>query len=88
MTTHRNQTRSSEDRAANTREAGDREMFTDLVCRLRHELLDTSTVAFTPSEAAQLWGLDRATSACLLEFLAIRGFVQKTSEGTYARAMG
>jgi hypothetical protein len=60
--------------------------FTDLVCRLRHEMLETSTPAFTPHQAADLWGLDHVTSACVLDFLATRGFVQKTADGAYARA--
>ena len=49
-------------------------------------MLETSTPAFTPHQAADLWGLDHVTSACVLDFLALRGFVQKTADGAYERA--
>ena len=93
MTMNRRRTRASRKPAANTssakhtpRTAAFEPSFTDLVGRLRHEMLETSTPAFTPHQAADLWGLDRATSACVLDFLALRGFVQKTADGSYARA--
>ena len=76
MTMNRRRTRSSKSEPS----------FTDLVCRLRHEMLETSTPAFTPYQAADLWGLDHVTSACVLDFLALRGFVQKTADGLYERA--
>lgn len=90
MTMTRRRTRSSQ--KSNISSAGRRSRaasepsFADLVCRLRHEMLETSTPAFTPHQAADLWGLDHVTSACVLDFLALRGFVQKTADGAYARA--
>jgi hypothetical protein len=59
--------------------------FSSLVCRLRHEFLGTPALALTSSNVARLWGLDRTTSECVLDFLAAHGFVQKTSNGAYTR---
>ena len=59
--------------------------FSSLVCRLRHEFLGTPALALTPSNVAHLWGLDRTTSECVLDFLAAHGYVQKTSNGAYTR---
>jgi len=59
--------------------------FSSLVCRLRHECLGTPALALTPSNVARLWGLDRTTSECVLDFLAAHGYVQKTSNGVYTR---
>jgi hypothetical protein len=59
--------------------------FSSLVCRLRHEFLGTPALALTPSNVARLWGLDRTTSECVLDFLAAHGYVQKTSNGAYTR---
>ena len=59
--------------------------FSSLICRLRHEFLGTPALALTPSHVASLWGLDRVTSECLLDFLAARGYVHKTKKGAYTR---
>lgn len=59
--------------------------FSSLICRLRHEFLGTPALALTPSHVASLWGLDRVTSECLLDFLAVRGYVHKTKKGAYTR---
>jgi hypothetical protein len=59
--------------------------FSALICRLRHEFLGTPALALTPSHVASLWGLDRVTSECLLDFLAARGYVHKTKKGAYTR---
>jgi hypothetical protein len=59
--------------------------FSSLVCQLRHEFLGTPALALTPSNVARLWGLDRVTSECVLDFLAAHGYVQKTSNGAYTR---
>ena len=59
--------------------------FSGLICWLRHEFLGTPALALTPSHVASHLGLDRATSECLLDFLAARGYVHKTEQGAYTR---
>jgi hypothetical protein len=68
-----------------TRHSTIEDTFSSLICRLRHEFLGTPALALTPSHVASLWGLDRVTSECLLDFLAARGYVHKTKKGAYTR---
>jgi hypothetical protein len=62
-----------------------RDTFLNIVCRLRHEFLGTSALALTPSNAARLWGLDRVTAVCVLDFLASQGYVRKIADDVYIR---
>ena len=62
-----------------------RDTFSNIVCRLRHEFLGTPGLALTPSNAARLWGLDRITAVCVLDFLASQGYVRKIASDVYIR---
>jgi len=59
--------------------------FSRIVCQLRHEFLGTPALALTPGNAARLWGLDRVTAVCVLDFLAAHGYVRKSANGVYSR---
>ena len=39
----------------------------------------------TPASAARLWGLDRVTAVCVLDFLASQGYVREIASGIYVR---
>jgi hypothetical protein len=62
-----------------------RDTFSNIVCRLRHEFLGTPALALTPDSAARLWGLDRVTAVCVLDFLASQGYVREIAGGVYVR---
>ena len=62
-----------------------RDTFSNIVCRLRHEFLETPALALTPSNAARLWGLDRVTAVCVLDFLASQGYVRQIASDVYIR---
>jgi hypothetical protein len=62
-----------------------RDTFSNIVCRLRHEFLGTPALALTPASAARLWGLDRVTAVCVLDFLASHGYVREIAGGVYVR---
>jgi hypothetical protein len=62
-----------------------RDTFSNIVCRLRHEFLGTPALALTPGSAARLWGLDRVTAVCVLDFLASQGYVREIASGVYVR---
>jgi hypothetical protein len=62
-----------------------RDPFANIVCRLRHEFLGTPALALTPGSAARLWGLDRVTAVCVLDFLASQGYVREIASGVYVR---
>jgi hypothetical protein len=62
-----------------------RDTFSNIVCRLRHEFLGTPALALTPDTAARLWGLDRVTAVCVLDFLASQGYVREIASGVYVR---
>ena len=68
-----------------TRAADERDAFSNIVCRLRHEFLGTPALALTPDSAARLWGLDRVTAVCVLDFLASQGYVREIASGVYVR---
>jgi hypothetical protein len=68
--------------------AEEHDTFVSIVCRLRHEFLGTPALALTPGNAARLWGLDRTTAVCVLDFLAARGYVRKIGNGIYTRCNG
>ena len=42
-------------------------------------------VVLTPASAARLWGLDRVTAVCVLDFLASQGYVREIASGVYVR---
>ena len=75
-------------RATSRKRADTHDTFASIVCRLRHEFLGTPALALTPTNAARLWGLDRTTAVCVLDFLAARGYVQKVANGVYTRCDG
>lgn len=62
-----------------------RDTFSNIVCRLRHEFLGTPALALTAACAARLWGLDRVTAVCVLDFLASQGYVREIARGVYVR---
>lgn len=62
-----------------------RDTFSNILCRLRHEFLGTPALALTPTSAARLWGLDRVTAVCVLDFLASQGYVREIATGVYER---
>jgi hypothetical protein len=62
-----------------------RDTFSNILCRLRHEFLGTPALALTPASAARLWGLDRVTAVCVLDFLASQGYVREIADGVYVR---
>jgi len=57
-----------------------------LLARVRSEFLEMPGLQLTPEQAARLWALDRSTSERLLDGLASKGFLARTSEGAYLRA--
>jgi hypothetical protein len=72
--------------AMSTRAADERrDTFSNILCRLRHEFLGTPALALTPASAARLWGLDRVTAVCVLDFLASQGYVREIASGVYVR---
>jgi predicted transcriptional regulator of viral defense system len=75
-------------RATSRNRAEEHDTFASIVGRLRHEFLGTPALALTPANAARLWGLDRTTAVCVLDFLAARGYLQKVANGIYTRCHG
>jgi hypothetical protein len=56
--------------------------------RVRSEYLEMPWLRLTFAQAAQFWGLDHPTCACLLDALVNARFPIVTSEGLYVRAQG
>ena len=64
------------------------EGVTYLLHRIRSEFIEMPGLRLTPAQAARLWGMERHTSARILDGLAMAGFLSKNRDGAYLRASG
>jgi hypothetical protein len=60
----------------------------ELVHRIRAEFLEMPGLKLTRSQAKRLWDLDDQLCTEVLDLLAETKFLQRTSNGTYARLFG
>lgn len=61
--------------------------LTDLLQRIRGEFLEMPGLRLTARQAQRLWGLDPSACAALLEALIATGFLKRTGDGAFVRAV-
>jgi hypothetical protein len=60
---------------------------TDPLQRIRGEFLEMPGLRLTARQAQRLWGLDAPGCAALLEALVATGFLKRTRDGAFVRAL-
>jgi hypothetical protein len=60
---------------------------TVLIARVRAEFLYLPGLKLTPAQACRLWGLSESRCYSLLESLIDAGFLQRSGDGSYSRAL-